>query len=399
MSDQYLTPPRMTFTEQRMVNAVLSNSSLVGSANLRAGGTRYCVAMGVFSLVSGSGSVRLYIEGSVDGSNWFSLSETSSADDFTSSGQVILNASGTGLVDLQRVVFVRARAEVISGTPVFSLLAIVTGIARAGEASVLEYSLSRLGATPDSQYVEDIPRPEGTWFSNVLVIASDITLDGATSFDAVLDGSPDGGTTWVRIASQSFNAVGSEYLEVDSSFLLALSEFYTLRFGVVEVGSGGALSSYDIEFLFATDSSDWLSSPDGGGSGGGGSAEGLCSVTFDAPSAEVSDEISIGFQILNEDGTPITSARKVEVILYDSTNSGDLDLANNAIFTGIVTGTIISGLNTNRLLVLTDASGQAEVTIEDLGSETVYITAVNASGPSSLPQIIVEAQQATLTFA
>ena len=54
--------------------------------------------------------------------------------------------------------------------------------------------------------------------------------------------------------------------------------------------------------------------------------------------------------------SPINEVHTLEVILYDTSTAGNLDLANNAAFSAINTGTAIAGLNTNRLLLQTDAT-------------------------------------------
>jgi hypothetical protein len=396
----FLLHPRFGFSEQQMINEILANASLASTLQVRAAGTRFAVAIGVFTLSAGVGTVRMFVEGTLDGTNWFVLAQTSGATDLSASGQVVLNASGSSLVDLQRFQSIRTRAAIVAGAPTFELQTIVTAISRDAEEFVRSEVFSRAGAVPTTQFGDNIVRPAGTMLVNLQVVASGVVLDGATSFDVVLQGSPDSGTTWVTIGTAAVTANGSSLMLVDTETLFSLGEYSTLRMGVVDNGAAGAASAFTITSYLGLDSSDWIDDADDG-TGGGGSFDPndvFCIVTFGAPTAEVLNTRTISLQISDYDGNPIASARKIELIVYDTSNAGDVDLANNATFSLVNTGTAIAGLATNRLVLLTNASGAANVSVLDAAVETTYLTAVNNQGPSTLPQIIVQAAEVPLSY-
>lgn len=395
----FLLHPRFGFSEQQMINVILANASLSSALEPRAAGTRFAVAVGVYTLLAGAGTVRMFVEGTLDGTNWFVLAQTSGASDLTGSGQVVLNASGSSLVDLQRFQSIRTRAAIIAGAPTFELQTIVTAISRDAEEFVRTASFSRSGAVPTSQFGGNIVRPAGTMLVNLQVDASGVVLGGVASFDVVLQGSPDGGTTWVTIGTAPVTVNGSSLMLVNTETLFSLGEYSTLRMGVVDNGVAGAGSAFAITAYLGLDSSDWIDDADDGTSVGPFDPNDVfCIVTFGAPTPEAGNTRTIGLQISDYDGNPIASARKIELIVYDTPNAGDVDLANNATFSAVTTGTAIAGLATNRLVLTTDGTGAANVSVLDAAVETTYLTAVNPQGPSALPQIIVQAAEVPLSY-
>lgn len=394
----FLLHPRFGFSQQQMIDVVLTDVSLTSALAARAAGTRFAVVVGVYTLTGGAGTVRLFLEGTLDGTNWFVLAQTSGALDLTGSGQVVLNSQASSLVDLQRFESLRTRAAVVAGAPNFTLQTIVTGISRDAEAFVRTETFTRSGAVPTSQYGDSFPRPAGTLLANLQVDASGVVLGGVASFDLVLQGSPDDGTTWVTIGTAAVSGNGATLMSVNGESLFSLGEYANLRFGVVDNGVAGALSAFTITPYLGLDSSDWIVDGDGSGGSPFDPSEVFCIVEFGAPTAEVGNARTISGQILDADGVPIAEARKIELILYDTSNAGDIDLASNATFTAINVGVALAGLATNRLVLTTSAAGAFDVTVGDAAVETTYMTAVNNRGPSTTPQIIVEAAQVTLTF-
>lgn len=397
MLDQHT--PLSQFTEQRLINETLSNASLVGSPVERVGGTRFAQALGKFTLLGGAGSVRFIVEGTLDGSNWFVLASTTATTDFTASGQALLNEAGSGQIDLQRVQLVRTRASIESGAPVFTLLTEVTAIARAGEAfDIDDTTFTRSGAVPTTQVGSTFPRPAGTVFANCQITASGVNLDGATAFVVALQGTLDGGNVWQTIGTVSVTADGSSVMQVDSQALFSLDSYAYLRFAVVDSGVAGGAAAFQIDTYLGLDSSDWISSD---GSSGGSSFDPtkvFVAVLFTSPSAEVLNTRAVGFQLVDATGNPISDTRLVELIVYDTSLAGDLDLAANATFTAVAVGSAISGIGTNRLTMQTNASGQGLFSVTDPAVETTYLTAVNPTGPALVPQYIAKAAQVPLSY-
>ncbi len=398
--------PRFGFTEKRIINEALTDSALVGVAVPRTAGLQFVVAMGTFTLSAGTGEVQLLVEGSNDNANWVTLGQTAPTENFTTNGQFqILNAGGTGQVDLEHWAWIRTRAVIVSGTPSFSLATIVTGIARDCSKAMRGNNDPfgpRLGTTPTAQNSTVFKRPAGTLLANCQAVASGVVLGGLTSFDVAVQGSPDGGTTWVDLATASITADGAVVLLDDTSRFFSLSQYFNLRFRVIDNGAAGVTTAFtSITFYLSLDDCDWVIDGDASGAGSGGltPSDVFVSVDFGTPGAEAANTIAIGGQVYDADGAPLAEARKIELIVYDTSQAGDEDLSTNATFSATNTGTTISGLATNRLVLTTDASGAFNVDVLDVAVESVYVTAVNPRGPNATPQLIAAATEATLTFA
>jgi hypothetical protein len=396
--------PRFGFSEKRLIDESLTDGSLTGTAVMRTAGLRDVVALGVFTLTGGSGEVGFRIEASNDGVNWFTLTQTSPTQLFTTNGQVeILNDAGSGQVDLEHFVWIRARATIVSGAPTFSLQVIVSGIANDCEKFLRDVTFGpRLGTAPAIINGTMKPRPAGTLLTNVQVNASGVVLGGLTSFDVALQGSPDGGTTWVDIGVVAITADGSELMAVDGETFFSMGSYFYFRVQVRDNGAASGSTAYEaIEVLGTLDSCDWvLIGADSGGADPFDPSEVFIAVGFGAPGPEAADIIPISLQVFDASGAPLAEIRKIELILYDTSNAGDIDLSLNAIFDAVSVGTAIDGLATNRLVLLTDASGAATVDIENTsGADTNYLTAVNNRGPQAMPQLIAKSGEATLVFA
>lgn len=402
MQNTYLQHPRFGFTEQRLIDEVLTEVALTGVSVERPSGTRMAVCVGVFTLNAGPGEVQLIVEGSNDGSNWFTLGSTTSEDNFTATSTVVLNASSTGQVDLQRFANVRARAVIVSGAPDFDLQTIITGIGDDSERFLFEQEFTRSGLTPVSQSGDAKIRPSGTALCNAQVTATGVVLGGLASVAVALQGSPDGGTTWITLGTVSVTGNGSQLISVNGDTFFSLGSYSRFRFAVADGGGApGAGTAFTITGRLSCDSVDWTMTEESG-SGGTGPFDPdnvFIAVEFSDPTAEVANVRSLSFHLHQAGGSPLAAARRVELILYDTSLAGDLDLASNATFTGATTGVIVAGTGTNRLLITTNANGEATVQITDAAVETVYCTAVNPAGPQTTPQLIVSAPEVSLAFA
>jgi len=401
--------PRFGFSPKQLITTSLTDAALTGLSVPRAPGLQFVVAMGTITLTGGAGEVSLLVEGSNNGSDWITVGETSPSEYFTSNGQVqILNVSTGSLTDLEHWAFVRVRAVVISGAPIFSLDVIVSGIARDCESYLRgdapeDQFVSRLGTVPTVSSTEKIRRPAGTVLANCQVSASGIVLGGLTSFVCAVQGSPDGGSTWVDIGLVEITADGTEVMTVGGESLFSLGAYYDFRFQVSDNGAATGTTSYgNITFFLSLDSCDWVIDGDPGSGGGGSSdlGDAFITVDFGAPGIQFLSTISISLQVFDAQGVPLASSRKIEIIAYDVPQGGDLDLSLNATIEAVSTGTAISGLSTNRTVLTTDASGVAVLDIQCFETQDVYITAVNPSGPNALilPQVIIAAAELDLFF-
>lgn len=392
--------PRFGFTPRTIFNGVLTDASLVGPAVSRVQGLRFVVVPGTFSLTGGAGEVKLLLEGSNDGVNWFVCAETDLTDLFTTDGQVeILNSQGSGQVDLEHFAWVRVRASIESGAPTFSLQTAISGIARDSEKFLRENDFVRSGATPTLQTGTGYKRPEGTRLVNVQVTASGVVLAGAASFDVVLQGLPHQTGQWFDIATVEVTGDGSQLMDDDGERFFSLGSFSEFRIEVRDNGVAGGGAAFEISTFISLDSADWTADGDESSGTPFDPTEVFTQVNFGAPGAEAGDTISITMQLFDADGGVLNEVRKVECILYDTARAGDLDLAFNATFDALTAGSVISGLGTNRIVFRTDASGQATFDILDAAVETVYLTAVNSRSNRSVPMYIARAAEATLAFA
>jgi len=116
-------------------------------------------------------------------------------------------------------------------------------------------------------------------------------------------------------------------------------------------------------------------------------------------SPEVADTITLTWQLLDFNGFPILSVRLVELFVYETSTAGETAMAANGSFTAVSTGTLVAGLNTNRVTVSSSAAGLITVDVTDVVAETVYVTVVTSRGPLPVPTVVVQSDEAVLVFA
>lgn len=408
--------PRFGFNAVQLYpgGVALTQASLTAAGVARTAGLGEVCVIGTFTLTAGTGEVNMILEGTNDGANWVTLGQLDLTDLLTTNGQVgILNPDNGQQVDVEHWAMLRVRAVIVSGSPTFSLLVEVGGIHRDSEKFLLrpQASFSDTTVTPITRAVAGTnaapahTRPRGTKFTNIQGLASGVNLDGGTSFDATLQGSPDydpsnpAVATWVDIASFSVTGNGSFVITDGSgSDFIDLACYPYFRIAVVDVGGPGGNAAYTINYWLSLDSMDWLVTGDASGSSVVGLDLGLLEVVFGAPGAEVGDAIAISFAVVDALGQPLPGSRRVEFILYDTTNAGYLDLATNATFLAPTAGTALSALGTNRLIVDTAADGTGTLNISDVQVETVYLTGIQPGAPLPERQVIWQAAEATLVF-
>lgn len=407
-----LEHPRFGFTPKFLINGSLTDTSLTGTAVARTAGLRFCLCAGLFTLTAGTGEVALIVEGSNDdGANWFEIARTPPTDLFDTDGQlIVLNDSGSGLVDLERFDVVRVRASIESGTPTFSLQVLLTGIARDSEKFLRTASFVQASGLPIAtlpvQNSSMLVRPAGTLLVNCQVVTSGLVLGALTSVDAILQGRADDpsgsqAATWIDLGEVTITADGAQLMEVNSERLFSLGAYPNFRFRIEGTGVTSATTAFEsVAFWLTLDSADWTADGDSA-SGGGGSDAGEVFITaeFGVPGVEGADTIDIAIQLFKADGSVLSEARPIEVIVYDTTQAGDFDLAANATFSAVAGGTAIAGLTTNRVLLTTDATGAATLSVLDASVETVFLSAVQPRAPLATPQVLSASQEATLTYA
>ena len=409
----YLSHPRFGFTPKYLINDTLVNATLTGAGVSRTEGLRFCICVGLFTLTAGSGEVSLILEGSNDsGVNWFQIASTPPTELFTTDGQlIVLNSAGGGSVDLERFDFVRVRAVIVSGSPTFSLEAILTGIARDSEKFLRGNTapFTQVSGLPSAplpvQNGAMLVRPAGTLFVNLVVVTSGLVLGTLTSVDAVLQGRVDNpndsttGPTWVDIGVVNIVADGAVSMLVDTERLFSMGAFPNFRFRIEGTGTASGVTAWDaITFYLSLDSADWTSDDIGGGAGFSAD-EVFISAEFGAPGVEAGNTIDVAIQLFQANGAVLNEVRPIECIVYDTTRVGDFDLAAASTFTAVAGGTALAGLTTNRVLLTTDATGAATLSILNAVAETVFVTAVQPRAPLASPQVLAASAEASLTFS
>jgi hypothetical protein len=366
----YLEHPRYGFVEQQSFNGALSVASPVGAAVLRPMGLRHVIVLGISTSWTGVGNISLLIEGSLDGVNWFTIAQTAPTEYFTGAGQSrVLNDSGSGLVDIEHYTHFRVRLAGAPDPASANIQVIVTGIARDSERFLFTSpTYTRAGATPTFQNGTQFNRPAGTQLANCQVVWSGVNLGTLVSVDALLQGSPDSGTTWLDIGRVSITtAAGSAMMAVDTETFFGLGAFATLRFRVEDNGAADPTTAFTITGYLSLDSMDWTDDIDSSGSGSFDPGEVFISADFGPPGAEVADTIQIALQLFDADGAPLAEVRKIECIVYDTSQAGDLDLALVATFSAVAGGAAIDGIGTNRVVLTTDATGAATLSVLNSG--------------------------------
>jgi hypothetical protein len=397
--------PRFGFTSQLLIDQVLTDSSLVGASKVRLAGLFEVSVVAVCTAFVGVAQVNLIVEGSNDNANWFLVAQLTAATYFTTTGQKVLNPTAEQIVSLERFQYVRVRSAIVAGAPTFSMQVFVAGIQGDSESFVDTKSFTRTAGTV-TQVTPNI-RPAGVSFVNVQIDTAGLNLGGAASIQVALQGSPNYETgmvpanqVWQDLVTTSVTANGAAMMSISGDRLIDLAGYDWFRIELRDVG--GVSVAYAIDTYVSMDSGDWifatLNIPSGGGSIPGLDT-GLLSVQFSAPGVEAANTIIVPFQVLDSNGNPVTASVRVEFIVYDTANAGDLDLAATATFSAVGGGaSAISGIATNRVAVDTSATGIGTLSILDAAVETVYLTGVQPNTPIAR-QIVWEAGQATLVYA
>jgi len=384
---------------QSFITETLTNPALNGTGVLRPGGlTKVCVVASGVAIAAGA-RMRVFIEGSNDNVNYNVISSSSEAEIIDTTAQV--RALGEGLasvVDIGRWTWIRARVQDISGGGTWTVAIVVSGVRLPSQAYTTNEVVTRAAATTNGVAFS---RQGGARYAAVQVVVALLNLAGGTFVEARLQGSPDGGTTWITIANTpttvptgAIVADGSYLMSQDGSNTIDLGGFDTLRIQYFDDG----ITTYTNTTYVSTDSLDHLL----------GGADQMGMTVFDTIvqvahgllSVEAADQRNLQLSLLNLSGEPVLQQRLLRLVLSDTQNSGPGDLATNAVFNGIsaADGAIISGNGTNDCIVLTSVAGTVTPIILDAAVETVYILAVDG-GPLPTNMILANGGQTTVAFA
>lgn len=398
-------------SEQRLLSTVLTdefpNGTVAnGGRAPRSPGLYYgCVITNV-TIIAGGALVRTILEGSNDGTTWFILAQTeTSAVILAINTPSALNESLGSIVEFARFRHIRVRCTDVAAVPgTFTATVLVTGVGYGGNLlTANSATLTRTGATVNGAA---FGRPQGVAVATVVAVLADFGV--AAAYTVNLQGSPDGGTTWITIASSRFTGNATQLVGMDGSdFLVFLGGFETFRYQVVETGGAG---TFTVNGFLVWDSADMRTGHDGiydSLSDGEESNEMFIRVDTPVLTAEALNVRTCQFALLQNNGSPLAQTRRVKISVYDTIGSGDTDLASNATITAIGTGTAIGPLGGNQFVARTADTGIIVVSITDLAVETVFATLLDdgvpivspvvANGPA-VRQCIVQTTEAQIAY-
>ena len=113
----------------------------------------------------------------------------------------------------------------------------------------------------------------------------------------------------------------------------------------------------------------------------------LCRVAVAVTAVAPPAVNSVTFLVTNLDGSPVTAPKRLILMLYEGSGEGDNNLAGTAVWTGATTGTLASGVGTNRAVGVTNAAGVLVLTTANPvipGSPFVYTTSASSGVPTGV---------------
>ncbi len=391
------------WNEQRFDLVTLTEASLNGAAQTTGlGGLFEVEVTGVLTINAGTGSVQLVFEGSNDGTTWQTISALSHENLLTAGA-----LSQRFATPVERWQQYRVRAvEVNPAGFDWDCAVRVVGLRRSGQRVLIgstpgtAETLARSAATSNSNA---IPRGENNRYSSIQVVTA--AFAGAGSTNLVLQGSPDGGTTWFDISDAlNISANGTQTLLQDGARLIDLGQWQFLRFQAVD--AGGGTTAYTLTIRVSADDSDWPGAESPGATGAESIApvlyNGLVQVVQDAATAEAANRRSVTLRLQTLDGIELQQLRRLKLVLSDTQHAGDDDLSAIAFFAavGVGGGTAITGLNRNVIVMQTETDGTCTLAIEDSGTETIYLSAYSYGVPNNnVVFAIVQTEEQAIAFA
>ena len=112
---------------------------------------------------------------------------------------------------------------------------------------------------------------------------------------------------------------------------------------------------------------------------------------------------TLSVQVSDLNGVAIARAVRLRLDIADTDGAGALDAATNAQFNVATTGSyIVGGAGGAAAIVLTDATGLFESSLENAADETVYFSATTADGgfvSNAASCVVVECASASATWA
>ena len=385
---------------QSVISDTLTNAALNGTTTTRPSGlTEVCIVSDC-TAIAGGASVEILIEGSNNTTDWHIIYQANIDERITATGQTVLNPSLASVIDIQRWGSIRVRAVETSGGGTFTIGVVASGIIR--DSSDVAVRTTSLVRSADPETGAAVARVGATRYYTVQVVSANVVLGGASSVNCLLQGTNDGGTTWVNIADALvFTGNASQQMVQNGNALIDMGGFDTFRFQGVDVG--GAATSYTFRCLSCQDPGDWLLGASGSASD---SVDFLGNAVMYANNtaidAEAGNNIDTSWQLQRLDGLPITSAVTLQFAVCDTAGAGAVDLATSTVFGASVTGTDVFGVAGTRLVVTTNATGFCEIRCTNAGAQANFVVCLGVEGlpiPGSSGFILYRSDEAPITFS
>lgn len=385
----------------------LTDAALIGAAWERPSGLLVGTVVGVMSAFAApTTSVQLILEGSHDAvagtvgsGTWFVLAETIGVGNFTATGTKTLNPDLGDVIDFQRWKMLRLRA-VNTGGGTFTLAGTIVGRALSGDHKYhVTSSLTRTAATVNT--TGEVRFESAILTCGYMKFSAMAAGGGTDSVTCNLQGSYDGGTTYVTIASGTATPSGgaqSVLFTQDGNTLINLAGYTHFRIQLVDNGT----NTYTGVGYLGFESCDVRAGLYGEEATTAEVINTMLCTAEGSAGAQAVRTIAVTIQLKRLDGSPLLAARNIEVVVSDTLDAGADDLASNAVISGVTTGTLVAGSGSNRAAITTNTSGLAVVNITDAVNETVYTMAfAPGSGvPSSLARFaLVQTSQVACVFA
>jgi|GEM_PF-3501373 hypothetical protein len=400
------SPNTFGYTQVQLLSTNLTNGAATSAAIARPNGVFLVSVTGVLSAVAGS-IVGMVLEGTVDGTNWYTVAQMDVADYMTTAAdQYVINFGSGGWASVGRYTHLRVRTvDTGVGPNTYTLAVGVGGVMHDGQGAVQQIAVVRGGVVTNSTA---FGRPKGVRQVTIAGSIPTVVLDGVTRFGIRIQGSADGGTTWADLNQSVFITAAAQphILGMGGSMCVDLGGMSQIRIQMYDNGGmAGVTTNYSGTFFIGYDTGDWAAFETPSASGGGDSS--LLSAKVDIPDATAvaPADASIVVQVTDSSGAPLAGIHNLVLVISDTLNAGDVDLAGVVQFNGISgggVGTMVAGDNTNRCAVRTDATGLVNVEINDngAGASTVYVHAESAGVPHpvGVGMAVAQSDQCTVIF-
>ena len=395
-----------TFTYNELSDEQLGLGSTVGTAFSRRAGIYNVAVTGVLTTADATISAGLVLYGSNNGTDWVEIAAMDAADRLqtttVTTGCIAFSSGGVVPVGRFRYLQVQVEGANLAGNP-WTMDVLVGGAQHPGEHfQVTPAQIVRGAATMVS---DTVSRPRNVRMLTTQAVFSNVDIDGSGSFDIVAQMSVDG-SEWATVnTATSVVANGAVVVPgVGGGVTLDWGGFNYMRFEISDNGVG-ATPTYTCNLLVDMDSKDWQAyeSPTGGAGGGGG----VLGARVDIPDVNFTlpGNAPIVVQVTDASGAPLAGNHNLVLVISDTRNAGDVDLAGMVQFDGVTAGAgvIVAGDNTNRCAVRTDATGRINLDIDDNGAGAGAIVWIHAESmgvphPDGLGLVVAQSDQCRLEY-